>query len=161
MFCEEKVERRGIYMQLCIIAKATCVNFYLMGMDGNTCNFMSWNYRASQCVDCFKCSNITVVRHMAEILFWLRSLIKHLGVSILWRSLKNKFSDCLQRLGAQQVVFEGVNRHVWENTWSEFTLDLHLMSSGAAQAMVHAWLLAIRSLVFNGRPLPEFVRYSN
>ncbi|XP_020101914.1 pentatricopeptide repeat-containing protein At2g31400, chloroplastic [Ananas comosus] len=73
----------------------------------------------------------------------------------------NALTDMLwhfgQRLGAQQVVFEGVNRHVWENTWSEFTLDLHLMSSGAAQAMVHAWLLAIRSLVFNGRPLPEFV----
>ena len=63
-----------------------------------------------------------------------------------------------QRLGAQKVVLEGVHRQVWENTCSEFSLDLHLMSSGAAQAMVHAWLLNIRSVVFAGRKLPDFVR---
>lgn len=65
----------------------------------------------------------------------------------------------LQKRGAQQVVLEGVQRHVWENAWSEFSLDLHLMSCGAAQAMVHAWLLSICSIVFAGRELPEFVRY--
>ncbi|XP_072975284.1 uncharacterized protein [Typha angustifolia] len=73
----------------------------------------------------------------------------------------NALTDMLwhfgQRKGAQQVVLEGVNRHVWENTWGEFSLDLHLMSSGAAQAMVFAWLLGIRSIVFEGRALPEFV----
>ena len=57
-------------------------------------------------------------------------------------------------------MLKGVNRHVWENTWSEFCLDLHLMSCGAAQAMVHAWLLNVRSIVFEGRAMPEFVRYS-
>nr|CAB3466172.1 unnamed protein product [Digitaria exilis] len=61
------------------------------------------------------------------------------------------------RQGAQQVVLEGVNRHVWENTWNEFCLDLHLMSCGAAQAMVHAWLLNVRSIVFEGRAMPEFL----
>ncbi|XP_039127304.1 pentatricopeptide repeat-containing protein At2g31400, chloroplastic [Dioscorea cayenensis subsp. rotundata] len=73
----------------------------------------------------------------------------------------NALTDVLwhfgQRLGAQKVVLEGVHRQVWENTCSEFSLDLHLMSSGAAQAMVHAWLLSIRSVVFAGRKLPEFV----
>ncbi|KAJ0980586.1 hypothetical protein J5N97_008841 [Dioscorea zingiberensis] len=73
----------------------------------------------------------------------------------------NALTDVLwhfeQRLGAQKVVLEGVQRQVWENTCSEFSLDLHLMSSGAAQAMVHAWLLRIRSIVFSGCKLPEFV----
>lgn len=73
----------------------------------------------------------------------------------------NALTDMLwhfgQKRGAQQVVLEGVHRQVWENTWSEFSLDLHLMSSGAAQAMVHAWLLNIHSIVFKGRELPEFV----
>jgi len=59
------------------------------------------------------------------------------------------------------VVLEGVQRQVWENAWSEFCLDLHLMSSGAAQAMVHAWLLSVRSIVSEGRELPEFLRYES
>lgn len=57
------------------------------------------------------------------------------------------------------MVLEGVQRQVWESAWSEFCLDLHLMSTGAAQAMVHAWLLSVRSIVFEGRELPEFLRY--
>ncbi|CAL9078995.1 unnamed protein product [Musa textilis] len=73
----------------------------------------------------------------------------------------NALTDVLwhfgQRRGAQQVVLEGVHRHVWENTWTEYSLDLHLMSVGAAQAMVHAWLLSIHSIVFEGRKLPEYV----
>lgn len=64
----------------------------------------------------------------------------------------------LQRRGTQQVVLEGVQRQVWENTWNEFTLDLHLMSSGAAQAMVHAWLLSMSAIVSKGQKLPEIVR---
>ncbi|RWW49824.1 hypothetical protein BHE74_00043967 [Ensete ventricosum] len=75
----------------------------------------------------------------------------------------NALTDMLwhfgQRRGAQQVVLEGVHRHVWENTWTEYSLDLHLMSVGAAQAMVHAWLLSIHTIVFEGRKLPEYVRY--
>ncbi|XP_078168693.1 s uncoupled 1 [Carex rostrata] len=73
----------------------------------------------------------------------------------------NALTDMLwhfgQRLGAQRVVLEGVNRRVWENAWSEFTLDLHLMSYGAALAVLHAWLLNVRSIVFCGRPLPDFL----
>ncbi|KAJ6848191.1 pentatricopeptide repeat-containing protein, chloroplastic [Iris pallida] len=73
----------------------------------------------------------------------------------------NALTDLLwhfgQKRGAQQVVLEGVQRQVWENAWSEFSLDLHLMSSGAAQAMVHAWLLNVHSIVFQGRELPSIL----
>ncbi|XP_068663583.1 pentatricopeptide repeat-containing protein GUN1, chloroplastic-like [Aristolochia californica] len=73
----------------------------------------------------------------------------------------NALTDMLwhfgQRRGAQLVVLEGKRLHVWENLWSESCLDLHLMSSGAAQAMVHSWLLNIRSVVFNGHELPKYL----
>ncbi|PIA61045.1 hypothetical protein AQUCO_00300514v1 [Aquilegia coerulea] len=75
----------------------------------------------------------------------------------------NALTDVLwhfgQRQGAQLVVLEGKRRHVWENAWCDSCLDLHLMSSGAAQAMVHAWLLNIRSIVFEGHELPKLLRY--
>lgn len=63
-----------------------------------------------------------------------------------------------QKRGAQLVVLEGKRRQVWENTWSTSCLDLHLMSSGAARAMVHAWLMNIRSIVFEGHELPKLLR---
>ncbi|KAL7200307.1 hypothetical protein ACSBR1_032268 [Camellia fascicularis] len=73
----------------------------------------------------------------------------------------NALTDMLwhfgQRRGAQLVVLEGKRHHVWENTWSDSCLDLHLMSSGAARAMVHAWLLNIRSIVFEGHELPKLL----
>ncbi|CAK9145234.1 unnamed protein product [Ilex paraguariensis] len=73
----------------------------------------------------------------------------------------NALTDMLwhfgQKRGAQLVVLEGKRRHVWENTWSDSCLDLHLMSSGAARAMVHAWLLNIRSVVFEGHELPKLL----
>ncbi|CAN6343324.1 unnamed protein product [Urochloa humidicola] len=92
-----------------------------------------------------------------------RSLFNQLGHmdSPTSSAFYNALTDVLwhfgQRQGAQQVVLEGVNRRVWENTWNEFCLDLHLMSCGAAQAMVHAWLLNVRSIVFEGRAMPEFL----
>lgn len=73
----------------------------------------------------------------------------------------NALTDMLwhfgQKQGAQLVVLEGKRRQVWENTWSDSCLDLHLMSSGAARAMVHAWLLNIRSVVFEGHELPKLL----
>nr|XP_027099613.1 pentatricopeptide repeat-containing protein At2g31400, chloroplastic-like isoform X1 [Coffea arabica] len=73
----------------------------------------------------------------------------------------NALTDMLwhfgQRRGAQLVVLEGKRRQVWESTWSNSCLDLHLMSSGAARAMVHAWLLNIRSIVFEGHELPKLI----
>lgn len=56
------------------------------------------------------------------------------------------------------MVLEGKRRHVWENMWSNSCLDLHLMSSGAACAMVHAWLFNIWSIVFEGHELPQLLR---
>lgn len=55
-------------------------------------------------------------------------------------------------------MLEGKHRQVWENAWQDSCLDLHLMSTGAAQAMVHAWLLTIRSVVFEGHELPRLLR---
>ncbi|XP_074316600.1 pentatricopeptide repeat-containing protein GUN1, chloroplastic [Silene latifolia] len=73
----------------------------------------------------------------------------------------NALTDVLwhfgQKRGAQLVVLEGKNRSVWENVWSTSCLDLHLMSSGAARAMVHAWLLNIRSVVLEGHELPKLL----
>ncbi|XP_073151450.1 pentatricopeptide repeat-containing protein GUN1, chloroplastic [Henckelia pumila] len=73
----------------------------------------------------------------------------------------NALTDMLwhfnQKRGAQFVVLEGKRRDVWENTWSESCLDLHLMSCGAARAMVHAWLLNIRSIVSDGHELPNLL----
>ncbi|KAK9067712.1 hypothetical protein SSX86_011823 [Deinandra increscens subsp. villosa] len=70
----------------------------------------------------------------------------------------NALTDMLwhfgQKRGAQMVVLEGKRRQVWENTWSDSCLDLHLMSSGAARAMAHAWLLNICSVVYEGHELP-------
>ncbi|XP_010026088.3 pentatricopeptide repeat-containing protein At2g31400, chloroplastic [Eucalyptus grandis] len=73
----------------------------------------------------------------------------------------NALTDMLwhfgQRRGAQLVVLEGKRRQVWDNVWSDSCLDLHLMSSGAARAMVHAWLLNIRSIVYEGHELPKLL----
>lgn len=73
----------------------------------------------------------------------------------------NALTDVLwhfgQKRGAQLVVLEGKNRNVWENVWSTSCLDLHLMSSGAARAMVHAWLLNIRAIVLDGHELPKLL----
>ncbi|KAL3531547.1 hypothetical protein ACH5RR_010869 [Cinchona calisaya] len=73
----------------------------------------------------------------------------------------NALTDMLwhfgQRRGAQLVVLEGKRRQVWASTWSNSCLDLHLMSSGAARAMVHAWLLNIRSIVYEGHELPKLI----
>ncbi|KAJ4891395.1 hypothetical protein Rs2_31143 [Raphanus sativus] len=71
----------------------------------------------------------------------------------------NALTDMLwhfgQKRGAQLVALEGRSRQVWENVWSTSCLDLHLMSSGAASSMVHAWLLNIRSIVYEGHELPK------
>lgn len=73
----------------------------------------------------------------------------------------NALTDMLwhfgQKRGAQLVVLEGKRRNVWESVWSNSCLDLHLMSSGAARAMLHAWLLNIRSVVFEGQELPKLL----
>lgn len=96
---------------------------------------------------------------------WLQALslfddVKQLDISTA-SAFYNALTDVLwhfgQKRGAQLVVLEGKNRNVWENIWSISCLDLHLMSSGAARAMVHAWLLSIRSVVLEGHELPKLL----
>jgi hypothetical protein len=62
------------------------------------------------------------------------------------------------------VVVAAKRRQVWENAWwrseQQFCLDLHLMSVGAAQAMLHYWLLDLRDLVWEGHDLPRVLRYA-
>ncbi|KAM1166525.1 hypothetical protein PS1_026116 [Malus domestica] len=58
---------------------------------------------------------------------------------------------------AQLIVHEGKCRNVWESVWSDSCLDLHLTSSGVAQAVVHVWLLNIRAIVFKGQQLPNLL----
>lgn len=73
----------------------------------------------------------------------------------------NALTDMLwhfgQKLGAQMVVIEGRNRNVWKGGWSTESLDLHLTSCGAACAMVHTWLLELRTTVFGGQKLPPIL----
>ncbi|KAH7443430.1 hypothetical protein KP509_02G034100 [Ceratopteris richardii] len=77
----------------------------------------------------------------------------------------NALADVLwhfgQKEGAQKVVLEARYRKVWPQAWQfshrECCLDLHLMSVGAAQAMLHAWLLNIRTIVFKGHELPKLL----
>ncbi|PKU68253.1 pentatricopeptide repeat-containing protein At2g31400, chloroplastic [Dendrobium catenatum] len=96
---------------------------------------------------------------------WLRAQSLFDEVRCMDNSTSSAFYNALtdmlwhygQRRGAQQVVLEGVQRQVWENTWNEFTLDLHLMSSGAAQAMVHSWLLSMSAIISKGQKLPQVV----
>ncbi|CAK9189498.1 unnamed protein product [Sphagnum troendelagicum] len=75
----------------------------------------------------------------------------------------NALTDVLwhfgQREGAQKVVVAAQRRQVWDNPFwlseQQFSLDLHLMSVGAAQAMIHVWLLDLRALLWEGRDLPH------
>uniref|UniRef100_M8CP85 Smr domain-containing protein n=1 Tax=Aegilops tauschii TaxID=37682 RepID=M8CP85_AEGTA len=84
-----------------------------------------------------------------EIWSQAQSLFNQLGrmdsptSSAFYNALTDMLWHFGQRQGAQLIVLEGVNRRVWENTWT--------------QAMVHAWLLNVRSIVFEGRAMPEFV----
>lgn len=103
--------------------------------------------------------------NLSSVLYSYRSLYEQSMIK-LWTSpgistfLMLYYSSLFhQKQGAQLVVLEGKNRNVWENVWSTSCLDLHLMSSGAARAMVHAWLLNIRSVVLEGHELPKLLRY--
>ncbi|KAK7295561.1 hypothetical protein RJT34_18471 [Clitoria ternatea] len=74
----------------------------------------------------------------------------------------NALTDMLwhfgQRHGAQLVVHEGKERRVWKCfSWNETSLDLHLMSCGAACAMVHSWLCDMRTVIFKGNELPAML----
>ncbi|XP_015572404.1 pentatricopeptide repeat-containing protein GUN1, chloroplastic isoform X2 [Ricinus communis] len=93
----------------------------------------------------------------AQSLFDEVKLMDSSTASAFYNALTDMLWHFGQKRGAQLVVLEGKRRQVWENIWSDSCLDLHLMSSGAARAMVHAWLLNIRSIVFEGHELPKLL----
>uniref|UniRef100_A0A2P2KX66 Smr domain-containing protein n=1 Tax=Rhizophora mucronata TaxID=61149 RepID=A0A2P2KX66_RHIMU len=93
----------------------------------------------------------------AQALFDEVDLMDPSTASAFYNALTDVLWHFGQRQGAQLVVLEGRRRQVWESAWSNSCLDLHLMSSGAARAMLHAWLLNIRSIVFEGHELPKLL----
>ncbi|XP_031497623.1 pentatricopeptide repeat-containing protein GUN1, chloroplastic [Nymphaea colorata] len=93
----------------------------------------------------------------AQSLFDEVKRMDSLTASAFYNALTDMLWHFGQRKGAQLVVLEGKRRQVWENAWSDSCLDLHLMSAGAAQAMVHAWLLNIHTIVYQGHQLPNLL----
>ncbi|KAJ6955848.1 hypothetical protein NC652_007069 [Populus alba x Populus x berolinensis] len=97
------------------------------------------------------------VWEQAQSLFDEVKLMDSSTASAFYNALTDMLWHFGQKRGAQLVVLEGKRRQVWENVWSESCLDLHLMSSGAARAMVHAWLLNVRAIVFEGHEVPKLL----
>ncbi|KAG8663610.1 pentatricopeptide repeat-containing protein At2g31400, chloroplastic [Manihot esculenta] len=93
----------------------------------------------------------------AQSIFDELKLMDSSTASAFYNALTDMLWHFGQKRGAQLVVLEGKRRQVWENVWTDSCLDLHLMSSGAARAMIHAWLLNIRSIVFDGHELPKLL----
>ncbi|KAI9182718.1 hypothetical protein LWI28_028195 [Acer negundo] len=93
----------------------------------------------------------------AQSLFDEVKLMDSSTASAFYNALTDMLWHFGQKRGAELVVLEGKRRQVWENVWSDSCLDLHLMSSGAARAMVHSWLLNIRSVVYEGHELPKLL----
>ncbi|KAG2693298.1 hypothetical protein I3760_08G089700 [Carya illinoinensis] len=93
----------------------------------------------------------------AQFLFDEMKMMDSSTASAFYNALTDMLWHFGQKKGAQLVVLEGKRRNVWESTFTDSCLDLHLMSSGAARAMVHAWLLNIRAVVFEGRELPKLL----
>eukprot|EP00850_Spirogloea_muscicola_P022698 SM000307S11695 [mRNA] locus=s307:21016:26353:- [translate_table: standard] len=91
------------------------------------------------------------------------------SISCLDRSTGTAFYNALtdllwhfgQRYGAGKVLAAAQRRKVYANaTWSsqqEAGLDLHLLSVGAALAMLHAWLLDLHALTVEGREVPRLL----
>ncbi|KAJ6686725.1 hypothetical protein OIU79_016477 [Salix purpurea] len=97
------------------------------------------------------------VWEQAQSLFDEVKLMDSSTASAFYNALTDMLWHFGQKRGAQLVVLEGKRRQVWENVWSESCIDLHLMSSGAARAMLHAWLLDVRSIVFEGHEVPKLL----
>ncbi|KAL1322921.1 hypothetical protein HN51_067929 [Arachis hypogaea] len=93
----------------------------------------------------------------AQAVFDDMKRMDNLTASAFYNALTDMLWNFGQKRGAQLVVLEGRNRNVWTGDWSIECLDLHLMSCGAACAMVHDWLLNIRSIVFEGSELPKLL----
>lgn len=97
----------------------------------------------------------------AKVLFDEVSRMDNSTATAFYNALADVLWHFGQREGAQKVILEARRRHVWDHAWQmskhQLCLDLHLMSVGAAQAMLHAWLLNMRSIVFEGYELPKLL----
>lgn len=98
---------------------------------------------------------------LACVLFDEVSRMDHSTSEAFFNALADILWHFGQRQGAQRVILEARRRHIWVLAWQtsqqQYCLDLHSMSVGAAQAMLHAWLLNIRSIVFEGYELPKLL----
>ncbi|MCO5581701.1 hypothetical protein L7F22_035590 [Adiantum nelumboides] len=101
----------------------------------------------------------THVWQLANMLFDEVARMDHSTAAAFYNALADVLWHFGQKEGAQKVVLEARRRQVWVQAWQmsqhQCCLDLHLMSVGAAQAMLHAWLLNIRAIVFDGHELPK------
>ncbi|KAK7340727.1 hypothetical protein VNO77_21438 [Canavalia gladiata] len=93
----------------------------------------------------------------AKTLFGEIKLMDSSTASAFYNALTDMLWHFGQKLGAKLIVLDGRDRNVWKGVWSASCLDLHLMSCGAACAMVHAWLLDMRSTVFKGNDPPQIL----
>eukprot|EP00249_Psilotum_nudum_P020484 c27725_g1_i2 orf=572-3229(+) len=97
----------------------------------------------------------------AKALFDQVSRMDHSTATAFYNALADVLWHFGQREGAQKVVIEAKCRHVWDHAWQhssqQFCLDLHLMSVGAAQAMLHAWLGDIQRIFLDGYELPKLL----
>eukprot|EP00250_Pteridium_aquilinum_P005627 c15694_g2_i1 orf=320-2968(-) len=101
------------------------------------------------------------VWRLANILFDEVARMDHSTAAAFYNALADVLWHFGQKKGAQKVVLEARRRRVWVQAWQmsqhQYCLDLHLMSVGAAQAMLHAWLLNIRAIVYEGHELPKLL----
>lgn len=101
------------------------------------------------------------VWRLANVLFDEVARMDHSTAAAFYNALADVLWHFGQREGARNIVLEARRRRVWVQAWQmsqhQCCLDLHLMSVGAAQAMLHAWLLNIRAFVFEGHELPKLL----
>lgn len=76
----------------------------------------------------------------------------------------NALTDVLWHFGQRAESFRVLQvarsrqvyiRPIWQSEAEGCTVDLHLMSVGAALTMLHSWLLDLRAQAINGRDLPH------
>ncbi|KAI5073758.1 hypothetical protein GOP47_0011771 [Adiantum capillus-veneris] len=103
----------------------------------------------------------TQVWQLANVLFDEVARMDHSTAAAFFNALADVLWHFGQKEGAQKVVLEARRRQVWVQAWQmsehQCCLDLHLMSVGAAQAMLNSWLLNIRAIVFEGHELPKLL----
>ncbi|TQD79627.1 hypothetical protein C1H46_034804 [Malus baccata] len=108
---------------------------------------------------CSRCNSFEDASMLFEQLRLFGNQVYGVAHALLMDFLRTSYATFSggRKQGAQLIVHEGKRRNVWESVRSDSCLDLHLTSSGVAQAMVHVWLLNIRAIVFKGQQLPNLL----